>query len=357
MTNAIYSGSFDPITLGHTWVISKALSMFDKVYIGLNADTHSTFSVENRISMIKNAFPNESKIEVISFQSEFLVNVCRQNNIGVSIRGIRNVKDFEYEKQVQDINERINPRVQTVYLVPPNELAGLSSSMVKSLVGFAEWQFITKDLIPNGNLSYLTRLAYPADKILEALDAGGYHISGQRPSKENVEYIINKYNANGRFYHTVQHINEMLDLIPKSQQLMALAVVFHDLVYDPKSSTNEEDSVKEGLMLGLGERSHQIFSDLIMATKHHVAKDELQEIMVDADLAILGSDLVRFNEYERQIRQEYAFVTDEIYKAGRIDFIKKILARNSIFITDEFKERFEVQARTNLNKLLLALEK
>lgn len=358
MTKAIYAGSLDPPTLGHVWVIKQALNMFDKVYvaIGVNAEKCSTFSVEDRMQMIKNAFPDEGRIEVISFQSEFLVNICRQRGIGVSIRGIRNVKDFEYEKQVQDINERINGKVQTVYLVPPNDLAGLSSSMVKGLVGIAEWQFVVRDMVPEVNMHYLMDLAYPSEHVKDVLDRAYYHLTGNKLPKEHLEEVIRLYNSKGRYYHTIQHVTEMLKFV-SYKFLLEMAVIYHDIIYDPKSKTNEEDSFNFIPKDGLSKANVDHLERLIMATKNHQAKVEFEQLMVDADLAILGSDVVRFNEYERQIRNEYNFVSDQDYNAGRAEFVRKILTRPSIFLTDEFQKRFELQARINLNKLLFFLGK
>lgn len=362
MATAIYAGSFDPITNGHVWVIKQALKMFDKVCVAIavNPEKKTTFSTEDKKQMILNAFPNETKIEVIDFHSQFLVNVCRENNIDVSIRGIRNVKDFEYEKQIQDINERINPNVQTVYLVPPNDLAGLSSSVVKGLVGNSEWQFVVQDMIPRINMPYMTRMAYSVEKTVEHVTKSIYYLAGNDCVLGDV---ITSYNSVGRYYHTMQHINEMFELsrrmYPTDYNLLNIAILFHDVVYNPLSKTNEEDSVKlfESYDFKISKAHAKTIKDLIMVTKTHQTNgDYLQDLMCDLDLAILGSDVIRFNEYERQIRHEYLFATDEQYKAGRIEFIKKILARNTIFLTSEFQRLFEEKARENLNKLKLVME-
>jgi len=360
MARAIYAGSFDPITNGHVWVIKQALRMFDKVFVavGVNPDKKSSFSLEDRIKMIRAAFPNEDKIEVIFFQKEFLVNLCSQNSIDVMIRGIRNVQDFEYEQQILYINDKINPSIQTVYIIPPSEYAGLSSSMVKGLLGFSEWQFIAKDLIPDGNLKYLMNLAF-SNKELDRFLINN--------SSFRRDEILAAYNANGRFYHTIQHVNEMLreeeirggQLI--SSNPLAWAIIFHDYVYNAASGNNEEDSVIEWEKFYDELKpivNKQKVSDLIMATKSHQVDDgDVDKMtMIDMDFAILGSDVNRFNEYERQIRFEYAFVGDAVYKQGRMDFIKSVLARNTIFLTQYFQDKYEAKARLNLNKLYQALE-
>ena len=365
MAKAIYAGSFDPITNGHVWVIDQALKMFDKVYVavGINPEKKTSFNLEDRIRMINNAFPNEDKIEVISFQKSFLVNLCSQKSIDVMIRGIRNVQDFEYEQQILYINDKINSSIQTVYIIPPSEYAGLSSSIVKGLLGIYEWQFIAKDLIPKDNLSFLMNIAYSNKQVDRFFGNSGFGFMR--------EELLKAYNSNGRFYHTIQHLNEMLELFEALEgkfnvkSSLLWAILFHDYVYNPASANNEEDSVLvweefyEENKLKLEPTLKEEVSELIMATKTHEAStiNPLHQAMVDMDLAILASDVNRFNEYERQIRHEYSFVNDGIYNEGRVAFIKKILARNTIFLTSYFRDKYEDKARMNLNKLVQVLEK
>jgi len=139
------------------------------------------------------------------------------------------------------------------------------------------------------------------------------------------------------------------------------ATIFHDYVYNPISKTNEEDSVEAWELFA---NRYEFFKDiksevsrLIMVTKAHEAPESDMDArwFIDLDMAILGSDTVRFNEYERQIRNEYGMVGDEAYKEGRLDFVKGILARNTIYLTPLYQHKFEKQARINLNKLLEVL--
>jgi pantetheine-phosphate adenylyltransferase len=346
--------------------------MFDKIYVavGVNPEKRNTFSLEKRISMIQNAFPGEDRIKVVSFEKEFLVNFCAQNSIDIMIRGIRNVQDFEYEQQLLYINERINSSIQSVYIIPPSEYAGLSSSMIKGLVGFSEWQFAVKDLIPEGNLSFIMNAAFAGKELDSFLRR---HVS-EVFYDEVKDLIYSNYNATGRYYHTIQHVNEMLanlqggTLIDGDKSIptdaLSWAVVFHDFVYNPTSVTNEEDSATQWenfcdkYLSYSGEFKHRV-SELIMVTKTHTDDnlDFEKKFMIDLDLMILGADTNRFNEYERQIRYEYSFVGDGVYKLGRIDWIKKFLSRNRLFMTDIYQEEYETKARENLNKLVIALER
>ena len=365
MKIALYSGSFDIFTNGHKYVADEALKIFDKLYIaiGINPTKKSIFTLEQKKEMIENVYKNDSRIEIISFEKEFLVNVCRQLGVTHIVRGVRDVKDFEYEKQLYHINRNINPNVQTIYLVPPNDLAGLSSSMVKNLVGISEWQFVVQDMIPRINMSYLNVLAYPSDKVLTFVAKSIYYLTGNDCALGDV---VTEYNGAGRYYHTMQHISEMFELSHRcikaneNTLLLYIAIFFHDVIYNPLSTTNEEDSVKdfESYEFKIPENQSKIIKDLIMVTKHHRTDgSHLQNLMVDLDLAVLGSDITRFNEYERQIRNEYSSYLDDEYNAGRIEFLKKILSRPTIFLTEGFQQEYETIARENMNKLVLSLEK
>lgn len=356
---AVYCGSFSIFTIGHKYIADEALTVFDKLYIavGTNSNKKPLFYLEDTLQMIKNVYGDNPKVEVISFEQQFLANFCRDKNINFIVRGLRNAEDLEYEKQINFMNSKINAKVKTVYFIPPTELSNISSSLVKSLIGLSEWQFVVQDMIPKSNMPYMMELAYPRHNLWESLKYSFYSLEGKNPI--NLQDIINKYNSSGRYYHTVQHILEMLNQIGNDyvNLHLTLAIIFHDIIYDPKSNTNEEDSCAEFDKLDMSSNHKKIVKELIMVTKTHNSDGSvLQNFMIDLDLAILGSDEIRFNEYERQIRQEYSFVSDEIYKIGRIDFIKKMLARPNIYLSQEFKDKYEVQAKSNLEKLQQTLE-
>lgn len=156
----IYSGSFDVLTKGHKFVIDKALKMFDEVYIaiGVNPDKKTLFSLDKRKQMISETFKNNPRIKVVSFENKFMAKFCKELDINFSIRGVRSVKDYEYELQLQEINEVINSDLTTIYLFPPAKYAGLSSSLVKGLVGNEGWEEIVKNMVPENVLKELDKL-------------------------------------------------------------------------------------------------------------------------------------------------------------------------------------------------------
>ncbi len=367
MKTAIYAGSFDIFTVGHKFIADEALSVFDKLYIaiGTNPGKKSLFSLEDKIQMIKNSYPDNSKVEVVSFENQFLVNFCRNNDIGFVVRGLRNVEDLEYEKQINFMNNKINSKVKTIYFIPPTELSNVSSSLVKSLIGLPEWQFIVPDMLASkANMPFMTELAYPSKKVKDILKSMVYYVSGGKIDDETLNKIIYNYNSPERYYHTMQHINEMFSLLEDWEKdnhfhstYIPLAILFHDAIYNPFSKTNEEDSVKlfdESVYMD--SKAKQEIKDLIMITKTHQSNGyHVQDLMIDLDLAILGSNSIRFDEYERQIRAEYKSVSDQVYNAGRIEFIRGIMDRPKIFLDDYFYKKYEENARTNLKNLLKSL--
>ncbi|MDF2467560.1 MAG: hypothetical protein K0Q43_5795 [Ramlibacter sp.] len=135
---------------------------------------------------------------------------------------------------------------------------------------------------------------------------------------------------------------------------------FHDAFYDPKRDDNEgrsaqwaRDSVLEaGLPAGIADRLHA----LVLATRHEaVPEDADAQLLVDVDLAILGSDPARFDESDEQIRLEYAHVPEDKYRAGRRRVLGEFLARPRLYSTDYFYSRYERQARENLSRTLARL--
>lgn len=143
-TKAVYAGSFDPITLGHTWVIERAAEMFDTltVAVGVNPLKKPTFSVEERSTMIWLTIPRylTGHVNVGSFTNKFLINYAQEIHCTHIVRGLRNIDDFEFEKMMRQVNSDIDSEIQTVYLIPPRELIEVSSGAVKAMRGPEGWE-------------------------------------------------------------------------------------------------------------------------------------------------------------------------------------------------------------------------
>ena len=137
MKIAIYPGSFDPITLGHLDVIKRSAKIFDKVIIGVlnNSSKSPLFLVEERVKMIQETVKDMEKVTVESF-SGLLVDFAKEKNADVIVRGLRAITDFEYELQMSQLNNKLNPDVDTMFLTTSVEYAYLSSSAIKEIAKF-----------------------------------------------------------------------------------------------------------------------------------------------------------------------------------------------------------------------------
>lgn len=134
MKRAIFPGSFDPITLGHYDIIKRAVNLFDEVIvaIGINAEKKYMFSLEERMQFIKDAFANESKVTVVSYQG-LTVDFCKKNNVKFILRGLRNPADFEFEKAIAHTNRDLAP-IETVFLLTAADTSYISSSIVRDVI-------------------------------------------------------------------------------------------------------------------------------------------------------------------------------------------------------------------------------
>lgn len=170
--------------------------------------------------------------------------------------------------------------------------------------------------------------------------------------------VRDRYAEPHRHYHTLRHIEEMLDLLPHGDETVLAAVWFHDVIYG--GGRNEERSAelaREALReLRFPDETVAAVERLILATKTHEPSqvEPRFHAFLDADLAILGSDPARYDEYARQIREEYAYVPEAMFRSGRAAVLRAFLQRERIFASDEFRERFERQARANIERELSA---
>ena len=150
MRKAVYAGSFDPITMGHLWVIQQAAPLFDQliVAIGVNSAKKAYFSVEERMMFLRESTSHIANCRSDSFENKYVVDYAAHIGAGYIIRGIRNESDFTYERAMRHINSDLRPEVLTLFLMPPREISELSSSMVKGMVGPEGWESIVKRSVP-----------------------------------------------------------------------------------------------------------------------------------------------------------------------------------------------------------------
>lgn len=136
MRRAIFPGTFDPFTIGHYSVVTRALTFMDEVIIGIgiNENKNTYFPIEKRVEMIRNFYRNEPRIKVESYDC-LTIDFARHVDARFIIRGIRTVKDFEYEETIADINRKL-AGIETILLFTEPELTCVSSTIVRELLSY-----------------------------------------------------------------------------------------------------------------------------------------------------------------------------------------------------------------------------
>ncbi len=156
-TTCVYAGSFDPPTQGHLFMIERGSELFDRlvVAVGINPEKDYTFSVEERMEMLRACIEHHENVTVESFENQYLVNYA--SNIGADyiLRGIRSHQDYEFERAMRNVNEDLNPGITSVFLMPPREVCEVSSSFVKGMVGPRGWRDAIRPYVPRPVLEKL----------------------------------------------------------------------------------------------------------------------------------------------------------------------------------------------------------
>lgn len=134
---AVFPGSFDPFTLGHHSVVTRALPLFDKVVIaiGKNTQKNGFFSIDERIELIRGVYANQPKIEVTAYDG-LTIDFCKSIGANFMLRGIRTVSDFEYECAISQMNQLMDPQVETVFLLTTSELTPVNSTIVRDILTY-----------------------------------------------------------------------------------------------------------------------------------------------------------------------------------------------------------------------------
>lgn len=159
MRTAVYAGSFDPPTNGHLWMIERGLELFDRliVAIGSNPSKTYSFTVEERLDLLHRSIPGRDRLVIAQFDNRYLVDYAKKMNAGFILRGIRSPHDYEYERVMRHINADMAPEITTVFLMPPRDIAEVSSSMIKSLTGPEGWEATVGRYVPAPVFSALAR--------------------------------------------------------------------------------------------------------------------------------------------------------------------------------------------------------
>jgi len=190
--------------------------------------------------------------------------------------------------------------------------------------------------------------------------------AGGMPDAALHDRLLAAWREPQRHYHTLQHLDECIALLAPALDLaehpgeVELALWFHDAVYDVTRGDNEQRSAdwarQAALAAGLSAEAARRLHALVMATRHDALPSTRDaQLLVDVDLAILGAPPVRFDEYERQVRAEYAWVPETVFRQKRREVLAGMLARPRLYATQRFHDALEMSARANLVRSIAQL--
>ncbi|MBI4175643.1 MAG: N-methyl-D-aspartate receptor NMDAR2C subunit [Candidatus Aenigmarchaeota archaeon] len=190
---------------------------------------------------------------------------------------------------------------------------------------------------------------------------------GAKGDPQKAYYMLEGlYSVQQRAYHNLSHIGRCLDEyhparhLPEHPDEVEMALWFHDAFYDTMAADNETRSAQLAYRISRDIGLPDLFAgnvhDLILETRHIVTPFDIDsQVLADVDLSILGTPEVEFDEYENNIRKEYRWVPDWQFRAGRAKILGDFLARPSIYSTEFFREKYEGQARRNIERSLARL--
>ena len=134
MKIAVYPGTFDPITNGHTDLVARATRLFDRVIVGVAKDTGKkpVCGLEERLELARCALEDVPRVDVVTFEG-LLVEFCKSHDASIVVRGLRAVSDFEFEFQLASMNRRLAPDIETIFMTPAEQYSFISSTLVREI--------------------------------------------------------------------------------------------------------------------------------------------------------------------------------------------------------------------------------
>jgi pantetheine-phosphate adenylyltransferase len=375
-----FSGTLDPITNGHMWVIGEARSIAEEVVVFLseNSTKAPKFSAEERKSIVLESCAERgwSNVQVQVVKSEYTARVAKRNGVDYLIRGIRSTADFDYENLIQQTNVEVIGGAKTLFVMPPRDLGSVSSSFVKALEGPVGWNWTMKKFVPGPAYN-----AWIVAWLRKEWDALWRDVALDASALANINHWFEHltgpaaYGGADRSYHNLDHlVHGMAEIrawaantrpAKRDADIVRAAFWFHDAVYahDQAVLSNEEASARLWLSSGLepdAGRAEEVAA-LIRATDHFQGASiahPLKDTMLSVDLAILGQEDAVYRAYARGIRAEYGHVPDAVYNAERskiLTHLRNKAEAGALFADPYFTANYTSLAIANMSEELTSM--
>jgi pantetheine-phosphate adenylyltransferase len=371
MKKIAFSGTLDPITNGHMWVIQEARELADEVVVLLSENPFKKpqFSAARRKDIVERSVAQRgwTNVSVVLVRGDYTARAAKRQGIDFLIRGIRNTADFDYENLIQQANVDVLHGAKTLFVMPPRDLGSVSSSFVRGLQGPVGWHWTTRRFMPAPAYD-----AWVLDWLRKDWDSLWPHAQEQAaPWFERLSGAA-AYGAPQRAYHNLDHLVHGLTEIgvwaantgagAHDVATLKKAFWFHDAVYGARvdGQSNEEQSARLWLASGLDADGAQEAA-LIRATEHARPGEithRLRDVMLGADLAILGQPGDVYDDYARAVRIEYGHVDEASYRAGRGVVLAHFLAlaeAGALYGDSYFRDLYGDVARDNLAREIATL--
>jgi pantetheine-phosphate adenylyltransferase len=379
-----FSGTLDPITNGHMWVIGEARSMADEVLVFLsqNSVKQPQFSAEARKEIIEQSARERGwhNVNVVIVKGDYTARAAKRHGVDYLIRGIRTTADFDYENLIQQTNVDVLQGAKTIFVMPPRDLGSVSSSFVKALEGPVGWHWTMKKFVPPPayHAWILNWLRHEWEALWCYGAASAAHIANADHWFLHLTGAL-AYGAAQRHYHNLDHLVHGLSEVrvwaantgasSRDTDTLQKAFWFHDAFYDRGSAVLSNEEVSAQLWLGSalgggegrdmpgGGMEYSVqdeVADLIRSTDHlqwDRIVHPLKHVMQSVDLAILGQDDEVYRTYARTIRAEYDHVPDLSFKQQRQQALGQLraLAQEGLMFGDPyFADRYNDKAIDNL---------
>jgi pantetheine-phosphate adenylyltransferase len=369
MKKIAFSGSFDPITNGHLYVLKEGLEIAGKalLIIAVNPDKKTLFSAQERKEMIYQTLVEnkiEHQVDILISKKEFVAQIALENDCQYLIRGIRNGIDFDYESLIQKANTEVLHGAKTIFIMPPRELESVSSSFIKNFIGPVGWHWYIQKFVSESVYRFIVK-KYLFQYIQQYTKVPTEHL----PSL--ISTLEQHYQEKNRFYHNLNHIlhcYEELDWLASNYEIsteaiqdIGAAIFAHDIIYNAKQKQSDEELSAQWLLnygkslnINFESSAKLVSSTAYFSSNQPPSEDEKTQIMHSIDFAILGSQEEQYKIYQENIRQEYSYVDQKDYCIGRIQALHQLL-KKTIYQSIYFS-KYENQARKNIQYEISQLE-